>query len=279
VRLNRGGWTLHEMLISLCVMGGVFALVAHQATTQTRLYTGIQQATLAREHRAQASSIAGRILWSLSPEARDLTVAMDSALQVEMSIGASVVCASAPGMVIMAGPVSQRGAVVAAFSDTPEPGDGVAALFHDSLGTTWLTFRVASAPTAAPCARFPAFPGWQLTLVEPIQLPEGAALRVLRPLRLSLYRASDNRWYLGAKEWNGEQQRFNTIQPIAGPYDRYDRDPARSGFAFRYLDRLGHELHAPFDAARVATVTIAARSTVGQRTDSGSVTVSLRNTQ
>ena len=269
------------MLISLCVMSGVFAIVAHQASTQTRLYAGIQQATLAREHRAQASAIAGRILWSLSPQAGDLTVALDSALQVEMPIGSSVVCASAPGTVVIAAaaPGLPRGAVLAAFSDAPQPGDRLAALFHDSLGTTWLHLRLASTPTGTPCARFPAAPGWQLTLVEPIQLPEGAALRLLRPLRLSLYRASDNRWYLGAKEWNAEQQRFNTIQPIAGPYDRYDRDPARSGFAFRYADRSGQALHAPFEAAQVASVTITARSTVGQSGDSGSVTIALRNAQ
>lgn len=279
MRLSRGGWTLHEMLISLCVMSGVFAIVAHQALTQTRLYSGIQNATLAREHRAQASAIAGRILWSISPSAGDVTVAMDSALQVEMPLGASVVCASAPGMVVMAAPAPHRGAVLAAFSDAPEAGDRLAALFHDSAGTTWLHFRVASTPTMAQCGRFPTASGWQLSLLEPITLPEGTALRLSRPLRLSLYRASDNRWYLGAKEWNGEQQRFNTIQPIAGPYDRYDRDPARSGFAFRYADRSGQELSLPFETARVATVMIAARSTVGQTTDSGTITVALRNAQ
>ena len=124
------------MLISLCVMGGVFAIVAHQASTQTRLYTGIQQAALAREHRAQANAIGGRILWSLAPQAGDVTLALDSALQIEMPIGSSVVCASTPGVVTMVAPSAERGAVLAAFSDSPEPGDRISALFHDSLGTT-----------------------------------------------------------------------------------------------------------------------------------------------
>lgn len=277
--MTRRGWTLHEMLISLCVMSGVFAIVAHQASTQVRLYSGIQQATLAREHRAHASAITSRILWSASPQAGDITVAQDSALQLDMAVGASVVCASTPSMVVIAAPTSQRGAVLGAFSDTPEPGDRLLALFHDSLGTTWLGFRVTAVPTSVACARFPTSPGWQIALAEPIQLPEGSAIRVLRPLRLSLYRASDNRWYLGAKEWNQEQQRFNTIQPIAGPYDRYDRDQARSGFVFRYTDRSGAPLHPPLDVARIAGVSIAARSTVGRVTDSGTVTVFLRNAQ
>ena len=275
--MSRRGWTLHETLISLCVMSGVFAIVAHQASTQTRLYSGIRQSALAREHRAQANAIAGRILWSVAPQAGDVTVALDSALQIDMPIGASVVCESAPGLVVMAAPAAQRGAVLSAFSDTPEPGDRLVALFHDSLGTTWLNFRLASAPTSVPCARFPSSPGWQFALAEPVELPSGAALRLLRPLRLSVYRASDGRWYLGAKEWNGEQQRFNTIQPIAGPYDKYDRDTGASGFVFRYADPSGAPLIAPFDAARVARISITTRSSVGQVTDSGTVTVSLRN--
>jgi hypothetical protein len=279
VPVTRRGWTLHEMLISLCVMSGVFAIVAHQASTQIRLYSGIQRATLAREHRAQASAMAGRVLWSVSPGAGDVTMALDSALQIEMPIGASAVCESSPGTVVIAAPTLQRGPVLAAFTDTPEPGDRLVALFHDSLGTTWLGFRVASMPVLAACARYPTSPGWRLSLAEPVQLGAGAALRFLRPLRLSLYRASDARWYLGAKEWNGEQQRFNTIQPIAGPYDRYDRDQGISGLVFRYADRAGGPLHPPIDPARIASISITARSTVGPVADSGTVTVSLRNAQ
>lgn len=265
------------MLISLCVMSGVFAIVAHQASTQTRLYAGIQQTTLAREHRAQASAIGSRLLWSIAPQAGDVTIALDSALQIEMPIGTSVVCHSAAGSVTIAAPATGRGAAVAAFSDPPEPGDRMAVLFHDSLGTTWLTVRLASAPSGAPCPRFPASPGWQLALVEPIQLPDGAALRLMRPLRLSLYRASDSRWYLGAKEWNGAQQRFNTIQPIAGPYAPRDPDPLASGFAFLYLDHSGEELSSPVDASRIAAIRIVARSVSGLAHDSGAVTISLRN--
>src|SRR5688500_15883787 len=243
--MSRAGWTLHEMLISLCVMSGIFGIVAHQATTQLRLYAGITRTALTRENRIQASAIAERILWSVSPPAGDVMVADDSALQVRMQIGASVVCSSIPGSVTLAAGTAHRGNVLAAFSDMPEPGDLVTALFHDSLGTTWLTFRLASAPLPASCLRFPASSGWQLTLMEPVEIPAGAALRLMRPLRLSLCRASESRWYLGAKEWNAALNRFNAIQPVAGPYSRYDADESRSGLAFLYTDRHGHRLDVP----------------------------------
>lgn len=276
MRVTRAGWTLHEMLISLAVMGGVFAIVAHQATTQVRLYSDITRTSLARENRAQANAIAERILWSLAPVAGDVQAAQDSALQIQMQIGASVVCSATPGNVVVVAGARRRGAVLGTFHDTPAPGDRMAVLFHDSTGTTWLTVRVASDPAATACSRFSGEVGWQLALLEPLQLPEGAAVRVMRPLRLSLYRASDSRWYLGAKEWNAVMDRFNAIQPVAGPYSKYDPDAQRSGLAFIYLDRHGQRLEPPVDAARVASIAIVVRS--GEEIqESATVTTALRN--
>jgi len=264
------------MLISLCVMGGILAVVAHQATSQIRLYSGIQQLTQARENRMHAQAIAERVLWSAAPQAGDVVVAQDSALQMLMPIGSTVTCSSSPGSVTVAAGSSQRGSVLAGFGDTPEPGDRIAALFHDSIGTTWLTFRVASAPVTAACERFPATRAWQMAMVEPVTLPAGGALRVLRPIRLSLYKASDARWYLGAREWNNEANRFNTIQPVSGPYARYDPDPSRSGLAFIYRDRSGQPMEPPIDAARVAGIAIVVRAS-SSRADSGTVSIVLRN--
>lgn len=274
MRLTRSGWTLHEMLISLCVMGGVFAIVAHQASTQIRLYGGVQQAATARENRAQARAILEQLLWPVSPRAGDITVAQDSALQIRMEIGSSVVCSSSSGVVTLAVATS-RGPVVGAFRDTPDVGDELSALFHDSLGTTWLTFRLASAPTLVPCARFPTHAGWQLRLLESMTISEGTSVRVLRPLRLSLYRASDSRWYLGAKDWNGASARFNSIQPLSGPYSKYDPVPERSGFAFIYRTADGVQLASPVDVARIAGITLITHAVGGA--DSGAVSMALRN--
>lgn len=276
--MSRRGWTLHEMLISLCVMGGVFAIVAHQATAQIRLFRGVHEHASARENRAQAEAIAERVLWNLSPSAGDVTAALDSALQLRILIGSSTVCASAPGVVTLAtSDAAARGNVLGAFSDAPEPGDELAALFHDSLGTTWLTFRLASIAVAAPCPRFPAAAGWQVSLAAPAELPAGAAVRLLRPLRLSLYKSSDARWYLGAKEWNGEDNRFHAIQPVAGPYAKYDPVPERSGLAFLYRARTGESLGNAPDPGRIASIAILSRTTSGSVADSGVVTIALRN--
>jgi hypothetical protein len=274
---NRVGWTLHEMLISLCVMSGILAVVAHQAASQIRLYGGIQQASFAGENRMQAQAIAERMLWPIAPQAGDLTLAQDSALQLQLPIGSSVVCSATPGAVTVAAGSTQRGSVLAGFSDMPEAGDRIAALFHDSTGTTWLTFRISSAPMTASCARFPVAPAWQLSIIEPIAIPAGAAVRFVRPLRLSLYKSSDSRWFLGAREWNNASDRFNTIQPVSGPYTRYDEDPYRSGLAFLYYSRTGERLEAPVDPSRVGGISIVVRASTTSKSDSGVVSVVLRN--
>ena len=46
----------------------------------------------------------------------------------------------------------------------------------------------------------------------------GAPVRFTRPVRYSLYRAADGDWYLGEREWNPTTVRFNTIQPVSGPF-------------------------------------------------------------
>lgn len=106
-------------------------------------------------------------------------------------------------------------------------------------------------------------------------------------MRYSLYRASDGDWYLGAREWNPVAVRFNTIQPVSGPF----LSPSLGGLAFRYLDTLGSSLATPVvDTRAIALVRIELRGQTknasralsaagppGKRSDSLSLVVLLRN--
>jgi hypothetical protein len=76
-------------------------------------------------------------------------------------------------------------------------------------------------------------------------------VRVTRPWRYSLYRASGGRWYLGAKEWNPSLEKFNTIQPVAGPLV----SASAGGLRFQYLDSLGGTLPViPPDVRAIAAI-------------------------
>lgn len=247
------------MLISMAILGAVLALVSQLAVGQMRFYRGLDDVSLVRAQTGNAGAIIAAALWGASPLAGDIIAAQDSALEIRATLGASVVCASTPGVLTMAAASARRGNALASFQDLPESGDRVHVLFSDSVGATWLTFNATSPATASSsCALFGG-PALSIALREMLVVPVGAAIRITRPIRFSLYRASDSRWYLGAKDWNGTTLRYNTIQPVAGPFRSYATN-GPSGLSFIYRDRDGRELSAPIDPSRIASVGIVARS-------------------
>jgi hypothetical protein len=281
------------MLISLSVMGGVVAVAAHVATQQLRFFRGIGEIVALRNQIGQTTDIAAGVLWGVSPSGGDILVALDSAIEVHMPIGAALACASTAGRVTIPAPSPTRGNTLSAFNEKPETGDRVMVLFEDSTGATWLSLHLAAPPeVSGNCASFPAASGaWTLTLQEALIVPPGAALRFTRRVRLSLYQASDGRSYLGFKDWNAAAQRFNTVQPVAGPLASYSTSASETGLLFLYRDAQSDALESPVDPHRVASVTIVARgasrrparvpgmasSPDGFRKDSVAATVSLRN--
>ena len=276
----RRAFTLHELLISLGVMSVVIAIAAHAAAAQLRFFSGSGELVALRNQIGHAGTIAASVLWGVSAPGGELLVAQDSAIEVEMPIGSSFVCASAPGMVVMA-TGTPRGHTLASFTETPNEGDRVQVLFADSLGVTWLAVRPAAPPTvSAGCAQFPQAAGsLTLSLQEQIALPPGAPLRFFRRTRFSLYRGSDARWYLGTRTWNAQTRDFNAVQPVAGPLNPYSQDAGLTGLRFVYRDSTSVELASPVDARRVASITIIARSKSVRFEDSTAMTVALRNTQ
>ena len=115
--------------------------------------------------------------------------------------------------------------------------------------------------------------------------PIGSVVRVTRPTRYSLYRGGDSRWYLGARDWNPAANRFNTTQPVSGPFAAAtDR-----GLEFQYLDSTGAALPRPVvDTRDVAAIRITIRgqtrrsmrafsSAHGRAGDSAVVALSIRN--
>jgi hypothetical protein len=255
----RRGWTLHELIISLGVMAGVIALAVQMAVGQLRFFRGIGEIASLDGQLWQAAATAATVMWEASAAGGDIVVALDSAMELRAAIGTAVVCGSSPGRVTIPAPSAVRN-TLSAFLSMPDADDAVFALLEDSLGQTWLTFRVASSPSVADgCVSFPSVAPWTFELREQIAIPIGTVLRFARPLRLSLYRASDNRWYLGARDWNVAAQRFNSIQPVAGPLEPYSADPSKTGLRFAYFDAAGAELSEGSDTRRIASVGISAR--------------------
>lgn len=280
------------MLVALTLTASVTMLVAHTAIGQLRFFRGVGEVVALRGQIGHAGTVASRLLWAVSSTAGDITVAQDTAIELHATLGTSVACGGSAGQLTIPAPVASGNALTA-FIESPEAGDRVHVFFDDSLGGGWLTLRVASSTVSgAACPHFPSVSAAStLELLEPLIVPPGAPLRFTRPIRLSLYRASDSRWYLGLKDWNGATEQFNTIQPVAGPLRSYNGDRARTGLLFVYRDASGSELPQPvnpFDIVAVGVTTRAeslrpvrvsglASQPGGAYADSLSLTIGLRN--
>lgn len=258
----RRGFTVHELLISLSVTSAVLALATYVALGQQRLFGEVTGIADVRSQLAQGSELIASLAWPVSPGAGELVAALDTALEIRTVVGTAVACGGGPGRVVIPAPASVTGGTLAAVVGAPGPGDQVAALFSDSLGDTWLTLRIAGPPEAGgACPGLPQVrEAWTLPTIEALSVPAGAPLRITRPLRLSFYRASDGRWYLGARDWNGAAGAFNGVQPVAGPLRAWSPDPGGSGLRFTYHDRAGTSLADPVDPAAVASIVVVLRA-------------------
>src|SRR6185503_13485811 len=140
------GWTLPELLVSLGITAGMFALAVNVSTFQLRLLRGVMDVAAVQTQLSAAVDIPAAALWSVSPVAGDIFVAQDSAIELRATVGSAVVCTSAPGRLTIPAPGASAGNALGGYLWPPEPDDAIAGFLDDSAGTTWLTLHVAAPP-------------------------------------------------------------------------------------------------------------------------------------
>lgn len=296
----RCGVTLIELLVALVVCGTVLGLVATISIREQRVFNDLAAVASSDAQLRDAGSLLPIDLRPLAPGAGDIREgeARDTSLELRATIASAVVCDTTSTALILA--PSGRGSTAYGSVATPiEAGD--TAWLYTPADTTdeWRPFRVAatSEATAAPCAALApqladadrALPRIVVALDAPSM--QGSALgvpvRITRPRRYSLYRASDGLSYLGEREWNSATLRFNGIQPVAGPF----ASATENGAVFRYLDSTGAALAFPVASPRaIALIQVDLRvqtrsslrapgkgAILGEHVDSASVVVFLHN--
>jgi prepilin-type N-terminal cleavage/methylation domain-containing protein len=294
---GRRGFTLIELLVAMIVGGVAFALVATISVRQQRVYADLgDRAALAGQLR-QATAILPIELHGVSPGAGDIREARDTAIELRGTIASAVVCDTLPGALILAPSVA--GAATFGSYLTPVIAGDTAWVFTpgDSLDR-WLPFAVVAVGSVAPgeCAsgavkltaeaKADTRVSLRLAAAPSLGSTIGAPIRVTRPVRYSLYRGGDGRWYLGQRDWNATTLQFNTIQPVSGPF----LSAASHGMVFQYSDSAGQPLVAPVaDTRAIALVAVdlrgqsrnAMRAFVngaqGRSADSVHLAIALRN--
>jgi hypothetical protein len=289
------GFTLAEVVVALGLGGVTIGAFAVVVARQERVH-----AELARQVRAQAQLREGVTalvadLHTVSPPAGDIPPggARDSSIEFRAAVGTAVSCDVRDRAVLLA---------LASFVTSPQRGDTAWAYAETFSGPVWTPLAVesvgmvdAEVPLKCP---FPPEAGsiigrraasrrlYSLVLAAaPVaRLPAGTPLRITRPVRYSLYRAPDGHWYLGRREWSAALGRFETVQPVSGPYRAYAPPGQQlSGFELQYRDTERVEIPSGSTATdRIAEVTVTARALprpfeMRGRRGVTSVTVGLRN--
>jgi len=294
---RRTGLTLVELMATVAVAGVVLAIVAGVALRQQRIFAALAaDAALAGQLR-DAASVLPSDLRTAAVGAGDLREATDTSVEIRETLATAVVCDTLGSGVVLA-PFDGTAAAFAGAIAPIQIGDTAWIFSPGDSAHAWREHGVVGVGSthAGQCASGgPRLDGASLaasrTTLTLDSLPSprpliGRPLRVTRPIRYSLYHASDGSWYLGARDWSDANAKFNTIQPLAGPF----RSPG-AGPVFRWFDSTGTVLASPVVRRdRVALVRIDLRGQTrsadrvlgsawnsGPRADSVSIFVAVRN--
>ncbi|HEY9225576.1 MAG TPA: prepilin-type N-terminal cleavage/methylation domain-containing protein, partial [Gemmatimonadaceae bacterium] len=251
----RRGVTLVELLVTVVVGGIALSLVAGIALRQQRVFADMANLAAVTGQLRETSAILPIDLRSAASAAGDIREARDTSIELRATIASAVVCdTTASGLLLAPDYTGSASAITA--------GDSAWLFDARDSGDVWKPRRIMAATTApsGQCAALgPTLSdsGRNVTRIAltldsaPPRDWTGAPMRVTRVLRYSLYRSSDGSWNLGERDWNPATSRFNTIQPVSGPF----LSAASGGLVFRYADSTGAPLATPVvDPRRIALI-------------------------
>lgn len=261
--MNRPGHTLLELLVALGVGALVISLGATIGFRHQRFHRDVVIAVARAEALGELVALMPISVRGIAPGEGDIATggARDTSLEFRAVIASAVVCDSGATTVALApaeSPIRFSSILV-----RPAAGDTAWFLGVASPVESWVPRPIAAVFDSSAICRLgsssPFGTAPQVTVALRLGAsapPRSNVVRVTRPWRYSIYKASDNAWYLGAKEWNPATGKFNTIQPVAGPLV----SAAAGGLRFRYLDSAGAFLPAiPPAPRRIAAIDIGFR--------------------
>ena len=296
----RPGVTLIEVVVAMIVAGVILSVVSAISVRQQRLLAEVADGVAVSGRLREISSILPIDLRGTAVAADDIREATDTSIELRATIASAVVCDTSSNVLLLAPSIA--GVTTYASVATPIDSGDTAWVFTtgDSIDE-WRAAAVAAStvtgssgqcsergPHLGDSAR--ALPRIALRLdPAPTSAPTllGLPVRVTRRLRVSLYRSSDGAWYVGEHDWNATTLRFNTIQPVSGPF----LSAAAGGMTLTYLDRDGARLPTPVaDTRAIAAIRASFRgeskmlsnvlgsaSSTGKRLDTSSVVTLLQN--
>lgn len=233
----------HSLVEALCALAlsGVLAAVAVGTLRVSRTSAAAAE-RLERGVRAEREAMA--VLSSALRTGGPPTLRGDTAVELDVLLGVSVICATEPRAVLLP-PRRESASSLSVIGAEPSPDDLVAVRLADGSDSWWFA-AIDSAGLSAPGA-CGAAAGWQqasaaeqlalrLVLQDslPLALMPGDEVRLLRRSRFALYHSGSGAWMLGYRRCHPYLELCGVIQPVVGPL----RTPASGGLRLTWVDSL-----------------------------------------
>ncbi|HEU4631933.1 MAG TPA: type II secretion system protein [Gemmatimonadaceae bacterium] len=265
----RRGLTLVEMMIVIVVLGIVATTLTRIITRQQRFFRDASETVVVRRELRKGASLLPTDLRAISTAGGDLLEAAPSRFAMRATIGSGIVCDRGTQSVDLV-PLDLPNHTLTAWYAAPQVDDTVF-VFNEGAedgarDDSWSKHAVVAAPDLDPsyCSGTPfvapadaGLPKIRLTLsgTVPADVRIGAAVRITRPVRYSVYQPSGSAdWYLAYEEHSAAG--WTEPQPIAGPL------AAATGPRFTYYDTLGvaRTPSTPAELTNVARVDVRLRA-------------------
>jgi prepilin-type N-terminal cleavage/methylation domain-containing protein len=287
VRQARAGFTMIELLIVVSLLGIIGTMLTTIMVRQQRFHRAVTNVTDARARMRDISTIMPTDLRSISTAGGDLLVITDTSMQFRAFVGTSIMCRFQSALVVELPPkMLASGTVLTAWINPPAPND-IAFIYNEGAeaGNTddsWQPFTIADTASSTNSAVCPsnlnppfttaadnAARRYTITLsAAPVQaqVDPGAPIRFAREVRYSIYRATDNQWYVGYQRCTpnavyGQPGACGSREVLAGPVAAGTADTLTSGLYFVYRNKSGTRLTALSAADTIASVGIGIRTT------------------
>lgn len=263
--VTRKGTTLVELVAAiplLALLGLVAAMLVLNGQRVARTVDGRTSRT--REMRHAAAALAAELRSSRS---RDLHAWNDTLIDFDVTVGFAIACGNPQADRIDLLPATGNDPLRSTWSSAPDAGDRVhialtpthptePPVTHDAGITMVATSNTACASSTLRATMPGAVVRLTITPATPAPAIIGAPIRITRRTRISLYRASDNEWYIGLRTLRPSG--WETIQPVAGPF----ASASERGLRFALIARNGAALAARTTTAPVDTTAANAPTTI-----------------
>ncbi|HKO14648.1 MAG TPA: prepilin-type N-terminal cleavage/methylation domain-containing protein [Gemmatimonadaceae bacterium] len=290
---SRRGFTLAELLVALTLFGIVMAGIVTVLQRQQRFYRSANDLMSVRGQLRQGESVLPFDLrWISTSDTTvnglglkfnaDVYARDDHTFDFRKVIGSSVLCGIKSTTSVALVPRGVSGTPVTTFSTTPVVGDSLLILDEGltpgQVDDVWRAYGIASVSVATGAAGCPFGTGNMIAAADtghnsiivsiaPAALSgtiaQNAPVRVFRRARYQLYKASDNRWYLGYADCLSSYttaSKCSNATPVAGPFTGYQNgNGTPDGLNFTYYDSTGSAISSGGQSASIARIRVILR--------------------